>query len=112
MTTNMRAVEEANYGVYVWNVNSGDQQGILVNEDGDPLRINAFRGDLKKIGELSRAAAHYGFPHGEPVFWSGRRAISDSEYADQLARHQAGELADPYDIPALIEQQKRQNGRG
>lgn len=102
----MHKVEEANYGVYVWNVTN---RGILVNEEGDPLRISSMRGDLRKIGELSRTAAHYGFPDGEPVFWSGRRAISQSEYQEQMARHASGQVADPYDIPALIEQQKRNN---
>lgn len=105
----MKAVEEANYGVYVWNVTN---RGILVNEEGDPLRINSMRGDLKRIGELARTAAHYGFPDGEPVFWSGRRAISEGEYEEQMARHNAGQLADPYDIPALIEQQKRAGSGG
>ena len=104
----MKAVDEVNYGVYVWNVTN---RGILVNEEGDPLRINAMRGDLRKIGELARTAAHYGFPDGEPVFWSGRRAISDSEHEEQMARHNSGQLADPYDIPALIDQQKREQGR-
>jgi len=109
MSNKMQKVEETNYGVYVWNVTD---RGILVNEEGDPLRISAMRGDLRKIGEIARAAAHYGFPDGEPVFWSGRRAISDSEYQDQMARHQSGQLADPYDIPSLIEQQKRAQAGG
>lgn len=105
--TNMKPVDEVNYGIYVWKVKGA---GILVNEDGDPLRINAFRGDLNKIRQISKAAAYYGYPDGEPVFQSGRRAISESEYEEQMARHQDGQLADPYDIPALIDQMKRENG--
>ena len=105
----IKAVDEVNYGVYVWKVTG---RGLLVNEDGDPLRIASMRGDMRKISQLSKAAAHYGFPDGEAVFWSGRRAISDSEYEEQMARHASGQLADPYDIPALIEQSKRENGRG
>lgn len=105
--SNIHKVEEANYGVYVWNVTD---RGILVNEDGDPLRVNAWRGDIKAMSEIKRAASYYGFPDGEPVFWSGRRAISDSEYEDQAARLASGQLADPYDIPALIEQARSGNG--
>lgn len=102
----MQKVDEVSYGVYVWRV---EGRGILTNEEGDPLRINAMRGDLRKMAELSRAAAHYGYPDGEPVFWSGKRAISDSEYEEQMARHMGGQLADPYDIPALIAQQRGAN---
>lgn len=105
----IKAVDEVNYGVYVWNVTG---RGILVNEDRDPLRISSMRGDLSKIRQLKDAAASYGYPDGEPVFWSGRRAISDAEYDEQMARHTAGQLADPYDIPALIEQQKAQRANG
>ena len=74
MSNKIQAVDEVNYGVYVWKVTDG---GILVNEEGDPLRINSCRGDLKKISEIAKAAAYYGYPDGEPVFWSGRRAISN-----------------------------------
>lgn len=109
MSNQMKAVDEVNYGVYVWKVEGG---GILSNEVGDPLRINSMRGDLKRIAELRKAAAYWGYPEGEPVFWSGRRAISESEHDEQMARQQAGLLADPYDIPALIERQKRAGSSG
>lgn len=105
--SNMHKVEEANYGVYVWNVTD---RGILVNEDGDPLRVNAWRGSIAAMAEIKRVATYLGFPDGEPVFWSGRRAISDSEYEDQVARQNDGLLADPYDIPALIERARGGNG--
>lgn len=110
MNNNIKPVEEVDYGVYVWKVKD---RGLLANEDLDLLRINSMRGDLKKMAQISQAAASYGFPEGEPVFISGKRAISDSEYEEQMARHQSGQLADPYDIPALVDQMKaeRENGR-
>ena len=101
---NMKPIEEAKYGVYVWEVTG---RGILVNENHDPLRVNAFKGDLSKMAEIRRAAAHYGFPDGKPVFWAGKRAISESEYEDQMVRQAQGEIADPYDIPALIDRMNR-----
>lgn len=103
MANSIQAVDEAPYGVYVWNV---EGRGILVNEDGDPLRINSMRGDISKMANIAKVAASYGYPNGEAVFISGRRAVSDSEYQMQLERQAQGELADPYDIPALIERAK------
>lgn len=103
MGSNIKAVEEVDYGVYVWRV---EGQGLLANEDRDLLRIASWRGDLTKMAEIARAAAHYGYPDGEPVFLAGRRAISDSEYEEQMARQVSGQLADPYDIPALVDKMK------
>ena len=104
MSSQIRPVEEVSYGVYVWNVKD---RGILVNEDGDPLRINSMKGDISKMANIRKVATHLGFPDGEPMFISGRRAVSDAEYQTQLERQAEGLLADPYDIPALIDKAKR-----
>ena len=104
MSNKIRPVEEVSYGVYVWNVKD---RGILVNEAGDPLRINSMKGDLAKMVNIQKVAASLGYPDGEPVFMSGRRAISEGEYQTQLERQSEGMLADPYDIPALIDRAKR-----
>ena len=104
MNSMMKPVEEVSYGIYVWNVKD---KGILVNEDGDPLRINSMKGDLSKMTNIRKVAANLGFPDGEPLFIPGKRAISEGEYQTQLERQADGLLADPYDIPALIEKAKR-----
>ena len=110
MSDNINPIEEVDYGVYVWRVEGA---GLLANENLDLLRINSMRGDLKRMAQIRSAAASYGYPDGEPVFIAGKRAISDSEYEEQMARNDAGMLADPYDIPALVDKMKaaRDNGK-
>lgn len=100
-------VDEANYGIYVWNVTG---LGILGDTDGNVLRVNSYRNDLSKIKAIRDAATSLGYPDGVAEFWSGVRAISDSEWEDQMARTMDGEVGDPYDIPALIDQMKADNG--
>ena len=105
MSSQIRKVEEASYGIYVWNV---EGRGVLVNEAGDPLRINSMKGDLSKMANIRQVAASLGYPNGEPVFVSGKRAISEGEYQTQLERQAEGQLADPYDIPALVDKMRRE----
>ena len=113
--TRMKAIEETEFGIYVWV----DTQGkILADEEYRPLSVPAKKGDATKIMALKRVAHELlkdmGLPEGgRPQFWSGRRQISDSEWEEQMARQQAGLIADKYDFAALKEEAKyaKQHGK-
>lgn len=97
--------------MYVWQLPSGEYLG---DEDGNFMYVFCEEGDKDSIKALTDAARHYGYPEGKPVYWSGRRPISDEEYQNQLERARAGLVPDPLDIAAIKEEEealRRQNGR-
>jgi hypothetical protein len=102
----IRAIEETEYGVYVW----ADSEGkILADDEFRPLSVPSKKGDMVKVMALKRVAFELlkdmGLPQGGgPVFWSGRRQISDSEYEHQKMRQDMGLIPDPYDDAALKEE--------
>jgi hypothetical protein len=105
----MRVVDEAGYGVYVWQMPDGRLVG---DDDNNWLCISSMKGDLKRINELTEAVRHYGIMVGEPLFLAGNRKITDEEYEYQKQRQAFGLIPDEYDIPALVSEQayKERNG--
>lgn len=111
----IQAIEESEYGLYVW----ADENGkILADDEYRPLSVPSKKGDMKKIMALK----NYAFelmkdmglePSGQPVFWSGRRQISDSEWEEQKMRESVGLIPDKYDDAALKEEAKyaKQHGK-
>lgn len=109
-TTNKQVIKEVPWGVYVWQCPDGE---FLADEDGNFMLVFCKEGDRAAINALTDAARHYGFPEGKPVYWSGKRPISDEEYEHQLARAKAGLVADPLDIGAIRDEERalrQQNG--
>jgi hypothetical protein len=106
----MQVVEEAAYGVYVWEMPNGQWVG---DDEGNFLSIAAMKGDQKRINELTQAVRHYGILVGEPVFLSGHRKIDDEEFEYQKQRQAFGLIPDENDIPALVSEQiyKEHNDR-
>lgn len=89
------------YGVYIWRINGKP----VVDEDYNYLQIASRRGDQKKIAALRRFVnEELGIFEGEPSFEEGSRPISQEEWEDQMARAQAGEVPDPYDLGNLIDE--------
>lgn len=101
--TNKQVIDEVPFGVYVWKLPDGE---FLGDDEGNFLLIQAMRGDEKRINTLRQAAKYYGHEEGEPVFWSGKRPISDEEYENQIARAKAGLTPDPLDIGAIKEEER------
>jgi|ERR1044072_108898 hypothetical protein len=87
-------VSETNVGIYVWRLPNGD----FLAEGLDVLSIEARRGDIQAMAAIGRAAKHYGFPEGTPVFQEGYRKITDEEFEIQYARLMNGLTPDPMDI--------------
>lgn len=99
-TTSKKIVEEAKYGVYVWEMPDGRWVG---DEDGNFLSIASMKGDVKRVQQLRDAAKSVGVTTGKPLFLSGHRKIDDEEYEKQRQRMSWGLVPDENDIPALME---------
>jgi hypothetical protein len=109
-TTNRQVIKEVPWGVYVWQCADGE---FLADDSGNFMLVFCQEGDRKAIKAITDAARFYGYPDGKPVYWSGRRPISDEEYEHQLARAKAGLTPDPLDIGAIRDEERalrQQNG--
>jgi hypothetical protein len=99
-----QAIEETIYGLYVWQMPDGKWVG---DDDGNYLNIPSVKNDKKKMAILKEVVATYGVEEGTPVFLSGRRRVTDEEYAHQRQRLEWGLTPDPYDIGESLDQMKR-----
>lgn len=106
--TNIKKIDEGiPYGVYIWEINGKP----VVNENRDYLIAPARRGDLAAIRRLTNfVQREYEIFEGGPVFKEGVRPISEHEWEDQMARMQAGEEPDQYDLGSLIDTYNYQKG--
>lgn len=100
-------IEEAPYGLYVWEMPDGRWVG---DDEGNFLNISSMKGNQKRIAELTAAARSYGITEGKPVFLSGHRQIDDEEYETQRQRLMFGLIPDEHDIPAFREDMTRNYG--
>lgn len=82
--------DQSNYGVYVWRLPDGS---IFSDEDKNVLNIPSERGDITKMAEIRKAAAHYGQPDGEPVFIAGIGRVTEEEYEEDKWRMENGLLS-------------------
>lgn len=98
--TKIQAVEESEYGLYVWQMPNGQWVG---DGDGNFMNIASKKGDLEKIIALRKAARYFGITDGEPVFLSNRRRVSAAEYEHQKERLIDGKVADELDYAAMEE---------
>lgn len=101
--TGKRLVEEVPYGMYVWECADGE---ILGDEEGNIMNVFCMKGDRRAIEAITAAAKHYGFAEGKPVWWSGKRRISDEELEEQEARARLGLVPDPLDYGAIRDEQR------
>jgi hypothetical protein len=103
MNKPLTVVDEANYGVYLWKMPNGQYVG---DDQENFLSIAAIKGDAKKMQRLREVVKTYGIAVGEPCFLSGRRKVTDEEYAEQKDRMASGLIADPYDFGAIKDQMR------
>lgn len=86
------------WGIYVWKRANGKW---FTDGSGNVLNIPAMKGDISKLAELKKAAAYYGEPDGEAVFFAGLNRISDEEYAEQKQRMSEGLIPNLNDLGAV-----------
>ena len=84
----------------------------FANDNQDILSIASVKGDIGKMAKLQRAAAYWGQPNGVPVFMAGNRKITQEEFDHQWERQLNGELADEYDIGAIMDELRGQKQHG
>lgn len=82
--------DNSKYGIYVWLLPEG---GIFKDEDNNVLNIPSEKGDLSKIMEIRKAAAHYGQPEGQAVFIPGIGRVTEEEYQEDKWRMENGLLS-------------------
>lgn len=87
------------WGTYVWKKSNGKW---FTDGNGNVLNVPANRGDENQIQKLRDAAAHYGEPDGEPIFFPGAARITDEEYSEQIDRMKQGLIPSMNDVGALI----------
>lgn len=105
-TVNKELIEEVPYGLYVWETDEG---WIVQDDDANVMNVFAMKGDRKAMDAIRQAAAHWGYPEGKPVFWSGRRRIDDEELENQLQRQRWGLEPDPMNFAALQDEAKERH---
>lgn len=86
------------WGIYVWKKQNGKW---FTDGQGNILNIPAMKGDITKIAELRKAAAHYGEPEGEAVFFAGLSRVTDEEYSEQKQRMLEGLIPNMNDLGAV-----------
>lgn len=108
-TINRQAVEEVPYGMYVWENPDGD---IFADDDGNVMNVFCIKGDREAIKALTDAARYYGAGEGKPVWWSGKRRITEDELQEQQMREALGLEPDPLSPAALRDEAKWRHFNG
>ena len=86
------------WGIYVWKKQNGKW---FTDGQGNILNIPSMKGDISKIAELKKAAAYYGEPEGEAIFFPGLNRVSDEEYEEQRQRMREGLIPNLNDLGAV-----------
>lgn len=96
---------DASFGVCVWQLPDGS---YIKNEDGDYFCAQGKLGN-PVIERKMRDAVRYdlGITSGKPVWFSGFRKVTQSEWEDQMERLIDGKVPDAVD---LYLQNKENNG--
>lgn len=102
--TGAGVIEEAPYGMYVWMNPNGE---VFGDDDGNVMNVFCRKGDLRAINALVEAARYWGAGEGRPVWWSGKRRISDEELEMQEMRERMGLVPDPLDYGALRDEARK-----
>ena len=80
---------KADYGLYVWRLPNGK---LFMDDSGNVLNIPSTRYDFNKMAIITRTAAEYGQPDGEPYFMAGVGRATEEEYQEDLDRINNGLL--------------------
>jgi hypothetical protein len=91
------------WGLYFWRLPSGH---LFKDGDGSLLNIPSMRGDISKIAEIRKAAAHYGQPEGEPWFYAGIKRATDEEFSEQNERLKSGLIPNLNDLGSVYDAQQ------
>lgn len=108
-STNRQQVEEVPYGMYVWVNPDGE---VFADDDNNVMNVFCMKGDRRAIEALTEAARHYGAGPGQPVWWSGKRRITDEELQEQMMREKLGLEPDPLNPAAIRDEMRAKKAYG
>ena len=91
------------WGLYFWQLPDGH---LLKDGEGRMLNIPSVKGDIGQMANLRQAAAHYGYPEGQPWFYAGVNRATDEEYDEQIDRLNQGLIPSLNDIGAVAAAKK------
>lgn len=91
------------WGLYFWQLPDGH---LLKDSENRMLNIPSIKGDISQMAKLRQAAAHYGYPEGQPWFYAGVNRATDEEYQEQLDRLDQGLIPSLNDIGAVAAAKK------
>ncbi len=97
--------ENPGWGLYAWRKSDGK---FFMDDDNNLLNIPSKQFDLEKMAQITKAAAHYGEPEGNPVFIPGVQRTTDEEYVIQRERMKAGLLPTMNDFNAVTDAKRAQ----
>ena len=99
--TRIKAIDKMyDWGIYVWKKQNGKW---FTDGQGNILNIPSMKGDISKIAELKKAAAYYGEPDGEAIFFPGLNRVTDEEYAEQKQRMMEGLIPNLNDLGSVYD---------
>lgn len=99
--TRIKAIDKMyDWGIYVWKKQNGKW---FTDGQGNILNIPSMKGDISKIAELKKAAAYYGEPEGEAIFFPGLNRVTDEEYAEQKQRMLEGLIPNLNDMGSVYD---------
>jgi hypothetical protein len=104
-----RIIDSASIGLYLWQLPNGE---YLSDNEGNFLNVASRKDDLVKMTKLRQVAAHYGYPEGQPVYYSGARRVTDEEFDIQIQRMIAGLIPDEYDVGAYMDEARYRKQHG
>ena len=91
------------WGLYFWQLPDGH---LLKDGEGRMLNIPSVKGDIGQMAKLRQAAAHYGYPEGQPWFYAGVNRATDEQYDEQIDRLNQGLIPSLNDIGAVAAAKK------
>ena len=101
--------ENPGWGLYAWRKSDGK---LFMDDDHNLLNIPSRYGDITKMEQIRKAAAHYGEAEGKPEFIPGVQRTTDEDYAEQVDRMKAGLLPTMNDFGAVADAKKAGRERG
>lgn len=96
------------YGLYLWQMPDGS---FVADDAGNFLNIPSTYGDPSKINNITGVVNQFGIFEGEPVFFGGRRRVTDDEFEDQKARMLDGLVPDTEDIGSILDDMRANGGK-
>ena len=89
----------SDFGTYIWVKANGKP---FTDGDNNVLSIEAYKNDHERIKQLMDAAAYYGQPEGQAIFYPNTRQISEETHSEQIDRMKQGFIPNMNDLGAVI----------